>query len=76
MLITLVLIKSNKIKCKYVQEFYYFMYYTSNVLLSTLGMTVHMNGFAMYYPMVTLFVAQMHGLEIGFPQIIILWYSI
>ncbi|XP_054167654.1 excitatory amino acid transporter 5-like isoform X2 [Oppia nitens] len=28
-----------------------------------LGMTIHMPGSAMYYPMVTLFVAQMHGLE-------------
>ncbi|XP_054167837.1 excitatory amino acid transporter 5-like [Oppia nitens] len=29
-----------------------------------LGMTIHMPGPAMYYPMVTLFVAQMHGLQI------------
>jgi solute carrier family 1 (high affinity glutamate transporter) protein 2 len=37
-----------------------------------LGMTIHMNGSAMYYPMVTLFVAQMHGLSISFQLIITL----
>ena len=33
-----------------------------------LGMTLHMNGAALYYSMVVLFVAQMQGMTIGFQQ--------
>ena len=33
-----------------------------------LGMTLHMNGSAMYYSMVTLFIGQMQGMDIGFQQ--------
>ncbi|CAG2177174.1 unnamed protein product [Oppiella nova] len=39
-----------------------------------LGMNVHMNGFAMYYPMVILFVAQMHGMDVGVQHMVILTY--
>jgi len=38
-----------------------------------LGMNINMNGSAMYYPMVTLFVAQMHGLNVSFQLLITLW---
>lgn len=38
-----------------------------------LGMTIHMNGFALYYPMVALFVSQMHGINISYQLLIILW---
>ena len=34
-----------------------------------LGMTLHMNGAALYFSMVTLFVAQMQGMTIGFQQL-------
>ncbi|CAG2165049.1 unnamed protein product [Oppiella nova] len=37
-----------------------------------LGMNVHMNGFALYYPMMILFVAQMHGVEIGMQHMVML----
>jgi Na+/H+-dicarboxylate symporter len=37
-----------------------------------LGMTMNKNGTGMYYPMVALFVAQMHGLNISFQSIIAL----
>ncbi|CAG2166403.1 unnamed protein product [Oppiella nova] len=37
-----------------------------------LGMNVHMNGFALYYPMVILFVAQMHGMDVGLQHMFIL----
>ncbi len=38
-----------------------------------LGMTLHMNGTAMYFPMAALFVAQMHGMNINFQLIATLW---
>ncbi|CAG2114375.1 unnamed protein product [Medioppia subpectinata] len=38
-----------------------------------LGMTLNMNGSALYYPMTTLFVAQMHGFPITFQMMITLW---
>ena len=38
-----------------------------------LGMTMHMPGAAMYYPMVALFVAQMQGMGITFAKVIPLW---
>ncbi|CAG2113613.1 unnamed protein product [Medioppia subpectinata] len=37
-----------------------------------LGVNVHMNGMAMYYPMVVLFVAQMHLVDIGVQHMIVL----
>ncbi|CAG2103087.1 unnamed protein product [Medioppia subpectinata] len=39
-----------------------------------LGMTLNMNGSAMYYPMATLFVVQMHGLPITFQMLHIFTY--
>ncbi|CAG2106455.1 unnamed protein product [Medioppia subpectinata] len=37
-----------------------------------LGVNVHMNGMAMYYPMVVLFVAQMHLVDVGVQHMIVL----
>lgn len=39
-----------------------------------LGVTIHMNGSALYYPMVALFVAQFKGLEMDFFMLVVLWY--
>ena len=38
-----------------------------------LGMTMNMPGTAMYFPMITIFVAQIHGMSITFAKLIPLW---
>lgn len=38
-----------------------------------LGVTIHMNGSAVYYPMVALFVAQFKGLEVDLFMLVVLW---
>lgn len=40
-----------------------------------LGMTVHMNGTAMYYPMVALFVAQLKGVPLDASSVIVIRYD-